>query len=277
MRTRLFVFAAVFLTAIFPPSALDSPIRAALASKAGYSNSELHYSFKIPKGWVRIPDDAVAETYANIKKKAGTEIHKWAAGFQMANSEHFAYPHIITMHTLIDDAAIYKFNRVFSEDTGEVEEAIKKLESDGRFSNIVISEIEFDDERKMVLFIMTFDVENVGMIKALVALCPGKAGIVQINFRAYDSEFSIYRPVFEEILDSFKFEEKYACSDLRTMLKAAEPNLPYLVGKIILAVVVFSVIGVVTRRVLAARRRKRERLARWGSREKPPDIWSSPQ
>jgi len=53
------------------------------------------------------------------------------------------------------------------------------------------------------------DVVNVGKVKGLMVMFLGKQGITQLNFYSVESEYSANLSTFNQIIDSFKYEQGF--------------------------------------------------------------------
>jgi len=71
---------------------------------------------------------------------------------------------------------------------------------------------------------MQADVANIGKINGLIAMFLGKQGITQLYFYAVSSEYSLWLPVFNSMIDSFRYDTAYAYNPVEAV-KNDSPSL----------------------------------------------------
>jgi hypothetical protein len=184
-----------------------------------YSNQSKHYSFDLPSGWEEIPKSAINQ-YTNeaVKQTNGKRV-EFSTGFHLVGSDYFSYPYILVQEHETSAPSFSqlesafnssKFQRTVEQKTAEYSELLKTATSDKPF---------IDKGRNIVFMNIKLDVANIGQVNGLIAMFLGKNGITQINFYSLQNDQSEWLPVFNSIIDSFKYDEGFAYN-----LEEAEKN-----------------------------------------------------
>jgi len=179
------------------------------AETLNYTNLENHYSFTLPSGWREIRKSTIDEKYQNIAKQAGTKYIEYVAGFQPQNVLDFQYPYFLVQEHKIDTPSLDQIVQAFKSDnfTGNVGNVADKYSE--YMTNASLQEPFVDKERNILFISFEMDVINVGKVKTLAVMFLGKKNIIQLNFNSLDSQYSEYLPIFNEIINTFKFEKGF--------------------------------------------------------------------
>ena len=219
-----------------------------------YRNTDLHYEFVLPQDWEVIPKDVVDEAFMQVASQSGKESEKFEAAFQKSSPQYFTYPYIFIKRSPL--------NGTLSQLAESISALRDKLKEDGAFRlleptevrNLILGQPVVDSRRKMVLLNMLPYGTDVEAFKALVALTPGKDGMVTISFYAQKHEYTHYLPVFDSVLDGFAFDPGYEYSWPRAFTWTGRWS-----GKLLAGVVA----GIITGLILAV-------YVWWSRRSQPP-------
>lgn len=174
-----------------------------------YSNAKFHYAFSLPTGWVEIPKstiDVVMQGTADMTK--GTFID-YLAGFQTEDTPIFQYPYILVQQHTLNTPSYGQIAKTF-EDKGFSEGINEKMEEYSELLTNASFEDPFIDKKRNIVFMnLEMDVAGVGKVKGLVAMFLGKSGIAQLNFYTIKSDYEKSLPIFNQIINSFKYEQGY--------------------------------------------------------------------
>lgn len=189
------------------------------AENSIYHNSENHFSFKIPDGWMKTPQDVVdkwtklLEQEANKANVSLPDAFRPIAVFQLKKSSN--WPDTPYFKIVIDQGKVSK--RVIKGliSSGEYKEAFDKGVSEvGRIlpslaSSLKIGKPTFDDKRKLLLSKGSSSVTGTGKVISLAALFLGSEIQVNFGFYSLEPDFQRYIVDFSEVINSFKFDPSY--------------------------------------------------------------------
>ncbi len=221
---------------LYVPIFIVSPLIISLPLWAlEYKNYDLHYHFELPAGWIKIPNDIINEFVNTLSNRSGVKIPNYEAGFQISANRYFTHPYILVQHLPIANATISQIVNSFKGNGGEINQ---QFESSGMIRSFSTSEIFVDKHRKMILRNLEADSPDVGFVKALCAICPGREGTVQVLLYALKKDYNYHLPTFVSILDSFTFDPGYEYSWLHAKSKKVERALIAGLGSVILGIIV---------------------------------------
>lgn len=175
---------------------------------SAYSDSTDHYSFDLPSGWEEIPKSAIDQYMNEVVKQTNGKRIEYAAGFQLAGNEYFKYPYILVQEHKINTPSFSQLEKTFNNNfqekfdrkTPEYSELLKNATADKPF---------IDKERNIIFMSIQFDAAGTVQVNGLVAMFLGKSGITQLNFYSTKNEYSKQLPIFNSIIDSFKYDDGY--------------------------------------------------------------------
>lgn len=211
-----------------------------------YTGPALHYHFTLPEGWVRIPDIVVKQTMQTVMKNMGAQRPEYTAGFQTEADDFFTCPYMLVQEFPVENMAL---SDIAAQIDDSLKGSLQTLDADETLQNIGIGSAVIDTRRNMVLTNMQIEVKDLGPLRVLTVSCPGRKGIAQLHFYALEDDYETYAPVFEQILDSFAFENG---SESRKPLMAGRPWLRGMLA----AVAALSITGAVISVIVAAANRK---------------------
>ncbi|MDX9778626.1 MAG: DUF2167 domain-containing protein [Patescibacteria group bacterium] len=179
------------------------------AESLDYVSQQYHYSFTIPSGWVEIPKSTIDEVMQQAADMTGGQFIDYAAGFQLENTEAFQYPYILVQQHKVNTPSYSQITQTFESDKFS-ESVNKKIDEYSELmTNASLQDPFVDKERNIIFMNLEMDVANVGKVKGLLAMFLGKSGITQLNFYSVKSEYSENLSTFNQIIDSFSYEQGY--------------------------------------------------------------------
>lgn len=175
-----------------------------------YSNSADHYSFNLPNGWKEIPKSVIDKVMDEIAKQANTKRVEYISGFQSEGKEYFEYPYILVQNHKLDTPSFSQIEKTLN--SGDFQEKVNRGTSaySELLKNSAIEKPFIDKEHNIIFMNTQMDVANIGQVKGLMAMFIGKNGIAQLNFYSKTNEYSKWLPVFNSVIDSFKYEDGFA-------------------------------------------------------------------
>jgi len=156
-----------------------------------YSNTESHYSFLVPSGWIEIPKPIIDKRMHKVADIIGDKYDfvDFSEGFQLNNSSYFKYPYFL-VNKYIVDIPYYNYEKVAAMLNNPVIDS-------GR--NLVFEEFENS---------MTDNLK----LKGLTVMFLGEKIITKFSFYSLESEYQEFLPIFNEIINSFKYNQGYEYS-----------------------------------------------------------------
>ena len=182
----------------------------ASAESLDYTNQQNHYSFTLPSGWVEIPKSTIDDLFRQLADQTGGQFIDYAAGFQLEDAQnYFQYPYILVQEHKINTPSYSQITQEFESDKFS-EGVDKEIDKYSEFmTNATLQDPFVDKERNIIFMNLEMDVANVGKVKGLLAMFLGKSGITQLNFYSVKSEYSENLSIFNQIIDSFSYEQGY--------------------------------------------------------------------
>ena len=133
----------------------------------------------------------------------------YETGFQLENTEAFQYPYILVQQHKINTPSYSQITQTFESDKFSESVNEKIDEYSELMTNASLQDPFVDKERSIIFMNLEMDVVNVGKVKGLLAMFLGKSGITQLNFYSVKSEYSENLLIFNQIIDSFSYEQGY--------------------------------------------------------------------
>jgi ribosomal protein L40E len=175
-----------------------------------YSDSADHYSFDLPSGWEEIKKSVIDEVMNDTGQQANTKPVEFTAGFQLTGNEDFEYPYILIQEHKGNTPSFFQLEKAFNSDnlqeradrkTAKYAELLKKATTDKPF---------IDKERSIIFMNIQLDAVNGVEINGLIVMFLGKNGMTQLNFYSRKNEYSQWLPVFNSVIDSFRYDEGFS-------------------------------------------------------------------
>lgn len=181
------------------------------AENSIYHNSEHHFSFKIPDGWMKTPQKFVDDFNKRLEKKAPAAF-KNITMVQLKKSTYwFDYPYF---RVGINQKKTSKEEIKKLIASKEVEEAMDQVASEiERTSpltrNVKINKPVYDDKRNLILTGRTSYIVEAGKVKSLMAIFLGNEVSISLDFYSSEADYQKYMLDFSEVINSFKFDPGY--------------------------------------------------------------------
>jgi hypothetical protein len=159
------------------------------------------FSVTLPPGWVQAPPEALQQMETAIGELTqGSLTQRYDYGFQLASAATwFEYPYILVQVRRtgrVPEGELRQYERIQSQFRDGLEQADASLGDS--VSNAIQSEIRYDETEHVLLSTVTMNVENVGVVRGLVALKLTEFGFIQMMGYATDDTFAQYVPLFTE-------------------------------------------------------------------------------
>ncbi len=184
------------------------PITAS-AENLNYTNQQNHYSFTLPSNWVEIPKSTIDEVMQQAANMTSGQFINYSAGFQLQNAETFQYPYILVQEHEVNTPSYGQIAKTFESDKFS-ESVDKKIDEYSELiTNASFQDPFIDKDRNIIFMNLEMNVANVGEVKGLMAMFLGKNGITQLNFYSVKSKYSENLQTFNQIVDSFRYEQGY--------------------------------------------------------------------
>ena len=218
IKGRLIITLALAVLSVTTVFAEDHSLRSVSdgdsVTNGYYHDSEGHFSFAIPDGWVKYSKDKLAQAEEKMyivaiaaDKSKAIRRHLSAGFYDEKNLDLYMLMEIRNDGRLSEN----NFQKLIP-----AHETIKKTQDIekgyNKFINIKIGELTYDNE-KHALFVKSEMLVDAKRAVAIAALICSKNGSVNLVF--YTPEEYLYREsgTFKKIIDSFNFEEGYRYSD----------------------------------------------------------------
>lgn len=174
-----------------------------------YLNPQNHYTFTLPSGWVEVPKSTIDETMHKLADQTDGQFINYVAGFQLEGAQPFQYPYILIQEHEINTPSYGQITEILGSNEFSVAVNKKTDEYSELMTNASLQTPFVDKERSIIFMNLEMDVTGVGKIKGLMAMVLGKKSITQLNFYSIKSEYSKNLSTFNQIIDSFKYEQGY--------------------------------------------------------------------
>jgi hypothetical protein len=220
MQTRcsLFLLSVVFLAVLFSSNVCLA------GSKRLFQSEANGYSIAIPDGWVKIPDEILAERFKFLFSTGSKAVYSFEMAYQQSSSgQWFEYPYVLvqvmTYSKMGLNRQIYKseFKKIISGLTGlDMDDVINEHISDdakGFVSGGAIGEVSLDQENNLYVVGLEMNVDGVGRIQGQGAGHFGQYSIIQVNFYDLKSNWNLTTAERELIQESFKFDPSVAYNE----------------------------------------------------------------
>ncbi len=181
-------------------------------SRLEYANPESHFSFSIPRNWQQIPSEVIDQVIKAALSQISSENPNFEAGFQETADYFIRYPYLLIKSYPADRGSISKIAKSFS--ASNFEKAAERLETTALIRNFTSGNPVVDSKRKMVMIGTNLEVANIGPIRSLTAISPGRESVVEFYFYTRLDEYEDDLSVFDQILDSFRFESGFEYRDI---------------------------------------------------------------
>ena len=193
---------------------------AVIAVSAGFSNQVLAqvfysdpidgYSFDLPNGWEEIPKSVIDQYIDDVVRQTQGQRIEYTAGFQLNEKNYFQYPYILIQEHSVNTPSYSQIERVLHNINFDDLTQKGTAEYSELLTSATVEKPFVDKERNIIFMNIELDVANIGKVNGLTAMFLGKQGITQLNFYAVSSEYSQWIPIFDSVIDSFRYETAYA-------------------------------------------------------------------
>lgn len=217
-RCSLFSFSVVFFTVLFSSNVCLAN------SKRPFHSEANGYSISIPDGWIKIPDEVVAERFKFLSSTESKAVYSFEMAFQQSSSgQWFVYPYVLvqvmTYSKMGLNRQIHKseFKKIISGLTGlDMDDVINENISDDAKSFVsggAIGEVSLDQENNLYVFGLEMNIDGVGKIRGQVGGHFGRHSIIQVNFYDLKSNWNLTATERELIQESFMFDPAMAYNE----------------------------------------------------------------
>jgi hypothetical protein len=179
------------------------------AESLNYVNQQNHYSFTLPDNWIEMPKSTIDEVMQQVIDQTGEQFIDYNTGFQLEDTQPFQYPYILVQEHEVSAPSYSQISKTFESDKF-FESVTKKIDEYFELmSNASLQNPFVDKERGIIFMNVEMDVVNIGKAKGLTAMFLGKESITQLNFYSVKSKYSENLLIFNQIIDSFRYEQGY--------------------------------------------------------------------
>lgn len=167
----------------------------ATAQAGQYSSSEYHYQLTIPDKWMEIPKNILNET----KQKVVSDSNN-------------------TKNEIIFDSAFQKNNQIVQTSYFSYPYAVVQILNTGQPSEDGLREMagsnsNYSESDHSILTTQTLNIPAVGEVIMMQKAFAGKEGAVVINYYCLKNNLSNDQRYFEEIVNSFKYDNGFEYQD----------------------------------------------------------------
>ena len=145
-----------------------------------YKNPDLHYSLRLPYGWVVIPKMAIDEVQKRIAEKTGSPLQIYEAGFQRQADQYFTYPYLLIQHRMVDHLSVDELGA--QSQHFSLKNADQAFKNAGLLNSLTVGETAVDHDHNALVSKIRMEVPKAGEIDGWIAILPGRDGVVQLNF-----------------------------------------------------------------------------------------------
>jgi hypothetical protein len=176
---------------------------------SAYSDYVDHYSFDLPNGWEEIQKSVIDKFMDEVAGKTSGKRIEFVSGFQLTGNENFKYPYILVQDHKGDTPSFSQLEKALNSDSLQKKVDQKTAEYSELLNNATTDRPFVDKERNIIFMNIELDVTNVGKVNGLIVMFFGENKITQLNFYSTKSEYSEWLPVFNSIVDSFKYDDGF--------------------------------------------------------------------
>ncbi len=167
--------------------------------------------------------------------QTSAENPNFEAGFQKTADYYISYPYLFIKSYPADRGSISKIAKSFS--ASDFEKAAERLETTALIRNFKSGNPVVDSNRKMVMIGTNLEVANVGPVRSLTVISPGRESVVEFYFYTRLDEYEDDLRVFDQILDSFRFDAGFEYRDIHPAFTST------LWGKTIIGAIIGGIVG----------------------------------
>ena len=178
-----------------------------LVNANSYSNSELHYSFVVPGGWVDISQDLIDEQTRITNEIAQNKDIYFRKGYYLENSNSSEPPYMLVQ----ENSGYAPFDKVvesYKQENAQniVDDVADKTEllTSSDYNNFRI-----DEDKKIIFANLKIERPNKPTLLGLQAIFFGLNSQVSLNFYALESDFDKYERDFNQMIETFSFEQDF--------------------------------------------------------------------
>lgn len=177
-------------------------------------NPQLHFSYKLSKGWDTIPMTVIRAREKQIRAitKNTTNVPHFDGGlFLKANGDDFfTYPYVL-----------YQFQNIKNMNQKSISQIVKELYVDESKTftfeykdgmnnfDYKVNTFTVDRTRNLVFLTTKANLPSVGSILSLVVVICGKNGILIYYFSSLEKDYTNFSSQFMETINSFKFDDGF--------------------------------------------------------------------
>jgi hypothetical protein len=183
-----------------------------------YHNSENHFSFKIPDGWMKTPQNVLDENIKLLEQQANKtnvslpNAFRPIAIFQLKKTHN--WPDVPYFQIVIEEGKVSKKAIKELISSGEYKEVFEKGVSEARVILPPIKSVEigtpiYFDKRNLLLSKSSSFVTGTGKVTSLAAMFLGSETQVSFGFYSSEADYQKYMLDFSEVINSFKFDPGY--------------------------------------------------------------------
>ena len=177
-----------------------------------YHNEDGHFSFEVPEGWDRVPDEIVRQHEAAIKQATGRDM-RYDCVFQKKSDYYLTHPFFQVM---IDKKGRYDEEKMAKDlktesarkEMNKAKDAVENAASD-YVKSVNFGTFTHDPENHIFYLktkVRSPEGENFLSISAIIL---SNYGTVRLLFHSKEDDFNQNLAYFEEVISSFKFDPDY--------------------------------------------------------------------
>lgn len=182
----------------------------AAAGGPEHVDTQLHYRFTLPEGWVRIPDVELQQMQQRVQGMLH-QVPTFQVGFQLANRQPwFAYPYLVVQHHPVGNASLQQISDELQRTLGtELKKANQQLRDSSLAAEGHANQVRIDSSRQVVVFPLNLTIPGDVRVSGSTFVKPGRIGAVQLNCYAVESEAADFQPQFDQIAASLAFDKGF--------------------------------------------------------------------
>ncbi len=175
-----------------------------------YHDSDGHFSFTLPAGWVQIP----ASVVDSVGKVLGIT-EKYDLAFQEQSSGYFTYPYVLTQirrSGRLPESEIRQLlaSGAFKKTMAEgYEEAIKEGALPTFLKNAQLGEMLYDQTHNAIILKSEADIVGIGRVVSVSTMMLSDYGVVSMIFNTTKDDLGSDLADYDQIVTSFKFDKGY--------------------------------------------------------------------